>query len=477
MNSGKKILANTLVLILVSLFNIVISIFTTSIIAKSIGPELYGRYTFGLSYILFYSVLSNLGIESLFIREAARDQKNINLIKDILPLKFLLSILNIAVIVLSVHLLGYPAETIQVIYVLCIGLFFQVLYECLLSVYRSLEKMYVIGLASMAFRSLSALIIVFAVYSGIGFWGIVSAFSLGNAFVFLGLLLFSYKSLGISGLRFRTETWLALIKQGFPFYASALLTMVYSRINILMLSKLTSELEVGLYMAAVTLVEGLYFIPTAFTTSIFPAFSRMHGGSADLFKSTYEKTTKFLIILTVGVSVGTILVAEKVILLIFGAEFIRSADVLKIFIFFWVFTFFSQTQSTILFSIRKEAAQVKVMAWACLVNIGFNFVLIKSYGIIGAAYSVVITEALVVTVINVLLWRFDVKYIPDPRIFGLVLSVAAMIVTVNFLLEIHLFAAILGGAASYPVLLFFFGVFDSEDKLYIKSLMKKRAPI
>lgn len=475
--SGRKIITNTLLLSVVSIFNTAVSIFTTSIIAKSIGPELYGRYTFGLSYILFFSVLSNLGIESLFIREAARDEKNIELIRDIFPFKILLSILNIGVILVSVHLLNYPEETINVIYVLCIGLFFQVLYESLLSVYRSLEKMYVIGLASLVFRFLTALIIAFSVYSGIGFWGIVSAFSLGNASIFFGLLLFSYRDLGISCSRFKPEMWLTLVKQGFPFYASALLTMVYSRISILMLSKITSELEVGLYMAAVTLVEGLYFIPTAFTSSIFPAFSRMHGGAADTFKSTYEKTTKFLIILTVGISVGTILVSEKVILLIFGAEFIRSAEVLKIFIFFWVFSFFSQTQSTVLFSIRKEAAQVKIMALACLVNISLNVMLIRSYGILGAAYSSVITEAVVVAVINAVLWKLDVKYRPDPHIFRLVFSVVAMIVTVNFLLEVNLFAAILGGAASYPALLFLFGVFDSEDKLYIKSLIKKRAPI
>lgn len=477
MTTGRKIITNTLLLSMVSIFNAVISIFTTSIIAKSIGPELYGKYTFGLSYILFFSVLSNLGIESFFIREAARDEKNIDLIKDILPLKIILSLLNVGVILVSVHLLGYSEDTIKVVYVLCIGLFFQVLYECLLSVYRSLEKMYVIGLSSMIFRILTALIIVFAVYSGIGFWGIVSAFSLGNVFIFLGLLIFSYSGFGISRFKFRPGEWMTLIKQSFPFYASALLTMIYSRVNILMLSKITSELEVGLYMAAVTLVEGLYVIPSAFIASIFPAFSRMRGGSAEAFRNTYEKTAKYLIILTAGVSVGTILVAEKVILLIYGAAFIQSAEVLKVFIFFWVFTFFSQTQSAVLFSIGKESAQVKTMAFACLINILLNILLIKSLGVIGAAYASVITEALVVVVMSVVLWKFDVKYRPDPHIFRLVFSVVAMIVMVNFLIEVNLFAAILVGAASYPALLFLFGVFDSEDKLYIKSLMKKRAPV
>lgn len=476
MVGGKKIATNTLVLILSSLFNFCVSIFTTSTIAKSIGPELYGRYTFGLTYILLFSVLSNFGVESLFIRESARDNKNIKLMTDILYLKILLAIGTIVVIIFSVHILNYQQATINVIYVLCIGLFFQILYESLISIYRSLERMHILAFLSVVFRTISAVIIVSSVYIGIGFWGIVSAFSVTNALVVGLILVLINKEFHILHFNINPRKWVTIIKQGFPFYASAILTMIYVKINILILSKMVEEREMGFYMAALALVENLFVIPTAFNTSIFPAYSRMFGSSVDALKKTYRKITKYLIILTVAVSIGTILVGGRIIQLIYGENFISSIPVLKILIFFWVLTFFSQTQSMLLFSIQKETIQVKIMGLACLISIVLNPLLIMRYGFIGAAYSSVITEAIIVTIITIILWKLNLRYKPDYHILRLGLVVLVMIIAVRMLMQINIFIAITMGAISYFGLLFVMRVFDSEDIFYLKLLFKRQIP-
>lgn len=59
MIGGKRILTNTVFLMVSSVINLGGSLITTAMIARSIGPELYGRYTFALSYILLFSVLAN----------------------------------------------------------------------------------------------------------------------------------------------------------------------------------------------------------------------------------------------------------------------------------------------------------------------------------------------------------------------------------------------------------------------------------
>lgn len=475
MIGGKKIAANTLFLILSSILNVGISIFTTSIIAKNIGPELYGRYTFGLTYILFFSVLSNFGLESLFIRETARDNKNIDLINDIFHLKIMLAIFTMGVIIFSVHILGYPQATVKVIYILSIGLLFQILSESLLSVYRAIEKMYITAIFSILLRVISAVIIVIAIYSGIGFIGIVSAFSVAFFLTFGIILLFFYRDFKVLNLSIKPHRWISLIKQGIPFFISALLTMFYYKINVLMLSKMVEEREMGFYMASLNLMENLFFLHIAFNTSIFPAYSRIFGNSADALKKIYEKTTKYLIILTVAVLIGTILVGGRIIQLIYGDEFIPAIPALNVLIFFWALAFFSQTQSSLLFSIQKEMSQVKIMGVACIINIVLNLILIKRYGVIGAAYSSVITEAVVVIIITALLWKLNLRYKPDFHILRLVFAVLAMIAAVKLLLQVNIFAAITGGAVSYASLLFLLRVFDSEDMFYFKSLIKRKA--
>lgn len=475
---AKRIAANTFFLTFSSLFNLGISLGTTSIIARNIGPELYGRYTFGLTYVLMFSVLANFGLESLFIREAARDRKNLELITDIFHLKVVLAVATVVSVLISAHLLQYPAETIRVLYILCAGLFFQILSESLLSVYRSVERMQVTAFVSMFFRLVSAAIIVFSIYSGFGYYGIVAAFSIGNLLVFLLVLVKVRRDFDLLRWTVSPSRWLPLIREGMPFYMSALLTMFYAKINVFILSKFVEDREMGLYLAALNLVENLYFIPTAFITSVFPAFSRMHGTSVDALKDAYSRMTKYLIIATAAVAAGTIVVSDKVVLLIYGNEFGQTVPALNVLIFLWVLAFFSNFQSSLLFSMQKERIQVRIMVAAVCVNAVLNWFFIREHGHMGAAFASVLTELVVVMLTSSVLWGLGYVYRPDWSILRLVLVVAGMVAAVRFLIGVNLVLAVAGGVLAYAVLLLALRVFDSRDIADLRALfMRKKMAI
>lgn len=471
---ARRIALNTFFLTLSSLANLAIAVATTSIIARSIGPELYGRYTFGLTYVLIFSSLANLGLESLYIREAARDRSQLVLIGDIFHLKIVLAVVTIGAILASAYVFGYPSTTLEVLQILCVGLFFQILSEALLSVYRSVERMHVTAMFSTIFRLISAAVVGLSIYFELGFYGIVAAFSIGNSVVFFGVLAVFWREFKLLRLRIRPEYWIELIRKGMPFYLSALLTMFYAKTNILILSKLVSDQDMGFYMAALNLVENLYFIPTAFATAAFPAFSRLHGTSIDALKRTYSKMIRFLIILTTAVALGTILVSESIVGLIYGARFAPSAAALNILIFLWALAFFSNVQSILLFSIQKEKIQVRVMLVAVLANGFLNFALIHGHGYRGAAVASVVTEALVVWLISFFLWRLGFRYKPDWRLVRLVPVGVGMALVVNTVLQYSLVAAVLAGAMSYGALLLLLRVFDDEDLSYMAALIKRK---
>ena len=186
--------------------------------------------------------------------------------------------------------------------------------------------------------------------------------------------------------------------------------------------------------------------------------------------------TKYLIILTVAVSIGTVLVSDNIVRLIYGDQFAPAVPVLNVLIFLWVLAFFSNAQSSLLFSIQKERAQVKIMMIAVLVNAVLNFVFIRSYGYMGAAIASVLTEGIVVVLISYVLWRAGFKYFPDISIFRLVVAVAGMFFIVRFLSQFNIAIAIVGGAVSYTCLLFALKVFDADDINYMKTLFRRNAP-
>ena len=436
------ILGGTTLLMASSVFNAVVSIFTTSLIAKSIGPELYGRYTFGLTFILTFLGLATFGLEAVYVRNGATEKNHVPRIIELLHLRSIIAISFTLLAVLMGHVLEYPAQLMTVIYILCGGLFFQILYETLLGLYKSLEQMHIVALASVAFRVFTAVVILVSIYSGVGLLGVVSAYTIGNALVFVGLFVWFYREFRLFHFDFQPSRWLSLIKEGVPFYISGLLAVFYARFSLLVLSKTAGEFDMGLYMCAQALVESLWFIPAAFQTTFFSAFSRLYGTSPESLGLTYEKVAKYLIILTVGVCSGTILVAKPIIDLIFGSQYEGAVSTLQILIFYWAFVAISQTQSSLLYSIRKEIIQTKVMVLACLVTVVLSFTLIPRFGIIGAAFALTMAEALVVAVLTTVLWQAQLRYKPGIVLGSLAVSVALMVVLVKVSLNINVFIGI-----------------------------------
>jgi O-antigen/teichoic acid export membrane protein len=468
----KSIAVNTLSLILSSIFNLGISLFIVSILARSIGPELYGRYAFSLNYIMTLSIIAHFGLEPLFIREAARERANLAMINNIFHLKILIGFFTIFCIMSSAYMLAYPPVIIKALYILCIGAFFQILTESLLSVYRAIEKMHITAVSTLLFRVFSAVVIVASIYLDIGFWGIISSYSIACFIVFLIVSAMFFKDFNLLNMSFCISEWIPLLKRGLPFYLISLLTMLYWRINIIILSKTVSEKDLGFYLAALALVESLWFIPNAFVTSLSPVFARLFGSSYDELKKTYRKIMKYFLIITIPMTMGTVLISDDIVRLLYGADFMPAAPVLRVLIFYWALIFFSNTQAALLFSVNREKSQLKLIVIVCVINIALNFSLISSLGYIGSAYASLFSEGILVIMISVILWKLHIRYVPDFALLRLIPAAILMALAVKYLMDINLFVAVAAGALIYTAMLFILHVFDSDDIFYIRSMLK-----
>ena len=84
-------------------------------------------------------------------------------------------------------------------------------------------------------------------------------------------------------LRFRRSFALQLVRDIRAFAAMSLLAAVFARPEVIMLSLITSEVNVGLYVAALKIVDLWSFIPEVYMTNVFPVLSRSfhaHDGRA-----------------------------------------------------------------------------------------------------------------------------------------------------------------------------------------------------
>ena len=133
--------------------------------------------------------------------------------------------------------------------------------------------------------------------------------------------------------------WKSMIKEALPFGLSGIFITIYYWIDSVMLSMMVGDEVVGWYNAAYRLIVVLLVIPGIINITIFPTMSRFYVSSQNSLRSMSRKYFKFMLTIAIPMGVGTTLLADKVILLIFGVGYIQSIIALQILVWAMVFIF------------------------------------------------------------------------------------------------------------------------------------------
>jgi O-antigen/teichoic acid export membrane protein len=119
---------------------------------------------------------------------------------------------------------------------------------------------------------LSSIIKIFLVLTGADliWFVLVSLFDIISLSI-MGWLI--YRSQGLPNFvrYFDIEIGKKLLKDSWPLLLSSIAISIYMRIDQVMIKNMLGDREVGLYSAAMRLVEVWYFIPMIITQSVFPA--------------------------------------------------------------------------------------------------------------------------------------------------------------------------------------------------------------
>ena len=121
-------------------------------------------------------------------------------------------------------------------------------------------------------------------------------------------------------------------------------------------------------------------------------------------------------IFAVPITIGTFVIAEKIMIFIAGAEFIPSGEILKVLILASCAIFATSLFAYAVVAVNRQ----KTMMWgyltvAVLTLVGY-FIFIPKYGYWGAAWMTVFSEALIMIWTAVLIYR-AIKFFPSLKTF------------------------------------------------------------
>ena len=106
-----------------------------------------------------------------------------------------------------------------------------------------------------------------------------------------------------------------------------------------------------------------------------------------------------MILIAVPIGVGTVLIANKVIIIIYGDQFIGAIITLQILIWSCVLIFARGPFERLLESTNQQLSVTKIYILGAIFNVILNLIFIPQYSYIGAGIITVLTDILVITLL------------------------------------------------------------------------------
>ncbi|MFC1918926.1 flippase [Chloroflexota bacterium] len=478
MSTIRSIAKNTIALIFSQVISVTFGFFFVMYVARYLGAEGFGTLSFALAFTAIFSVFTDVGLSLLIIREVARDKSlSGKYLANVGALKIALSVITFGLVALIINLLNYPEQIVSIVYIIAISTIFNSFNIMFYAIFQAFERMEFVAIGQILSNSLQLVGALYAINMDLS----ITAFTL--VYLIASSITLGYNTLlstwKFTKLRIEIDHnfWIESLKQAWPFGLVVALSTVSYWADSVMLSLMKGYEIVGWYNAAYRVIMVVLFIPSAYLNSVFPVMSRLYVSSKETLTIVYEKSTKYMVTLAVPIGVGITILADRIIVMIFGNDYSNSAIALQILVWSAVSIFISALLVRLFNSLDRQVVVAKVTGSGALLNVILNLIVIPKYGYVGAGTVTVATEFIILSIFFTL--SFRVGYgIPARKLIGILIKVliasTVMGVFVFSLRDLTLFALVPISALLYFIALFMIGGIDREDINIFRKVIGKR---
>ncbi|ELH9640285.1 TPA: oligosaccharide flippase family protein [Vibrio diabolicus] len=386
-----KLFKNSAWLILDKFYVLFCGLIVSTIVARHLGPEELGVLNFGITLSMICVAISQWGASFIIFNTASRDEVlAVKYIKDTYFIRLALYLFTCLI------LYSYLSITLEQSKALMITLI------CLSNIFLGLDiyQFYFNGClssktnakAGMIAKSITMIIRLSFVSLGLGLeWFIIPLIVEGAIIVWkkhreLPVFLVEHE------LENKTKEY---IRKGTPFLISTFFVVVYTKSNEILLQEFSTFKDIGLYSAGMLLANAWAFIPMAIGTSVL--------SEAIKNRNTEQFSFCYFIVFMVSVLpiVLMILFSEEIVDIVFGEEYLgvtRILPILSISSLFGVLVFLINRQIGSYENGGKYILIKNSITTVIAISLSYHF--ISKYGLIGAAYSLMLTQLINMTLAN-----------------------------------------------------------------------------
>lgn len=254
--------------------------------------------------------------------------------------------------------------------------------------------------------------------------------------------------------------WLARL---LPTFAGiSIFSTLFWHMDILLLSRLVSMEALGYYSAALRLVNVIKLVLQSYKVSIQPVAARLYESKAD-FREFCEKSLYYIFIFTIPVSIGGLILSDRVLLFIFGDAFAQSSLIFRIVIWMLIPYGMILVFASFLIAAHYQHVDMRINLISMIIAYGLGFTLISRYGIMGAGVAVLLAVTVFMAQQLVFIRRHLFRLNFWKLLNKIGFSSILMGAMVWFLRDIHVLLCILAAMIVYFGLLAWLRVISFQD--------------
>lgn len=506
---AQSVLRNSMASISAQMANLVANLFSSAIVGRHLGPELFGMFNWALGLCAVVTSIANAGVDNVVIREVARNRsKAPTYLLSALVLKLITAGISYLGILVYLDCRHYSGLQLAVGYLLCSMVIAESLATTCRSVLTGLERQDVAAVVSVLTNLARVAIVIILVYRGYT----VIAVSVVTVNIMCATFVANMAMIRrLSPVNWKADLSVSkyLVTVGSSFLLSDLVMKLFDRADYIMLEIYMGVAAVGIYSAAYRIIDIVQMISYSCSLALFPIIAKRILGNEEGYARAITRATKYLAMIGIPLCAGVFLLGKQLMLGLYSDKYAASGTCLALLI--W-----SRVGGFLIAPGQQSVAARNAQLWLfppvlvrTIINIGMNLYLIPRYGFIGSCWAMIVSENVCYLLNYLIAFRGPERFDPVSLLWRPVAAAGTMALVIralpsilspladicrvaavqhrgNWLLEtlsagadsrgFVVVVSCVVGAVVYAGMLFILRAFDQEDKRILRALRNRGEP-
>ena len=279
--------------------------------------------------------------------------------------------------------------------ILAVNAYFTLLNQYLAGIFRLHMRMGLAVVGELGARIITLLAVLWAVAQNGSLHAVLFAVLAGTAANSL-YAFFICRRLEHFRLQLDRQLAVDMLREAAPLALLIILGLLRQKIDALLLTALATQIDVGIYGAALRVHEVLITFPALFVALLYPVFSRLTAQGLTAVLPVFRRT--FDALLHAGLCAGlAIWTAAPALAATLGAP--QAAEPIRLLALALPGSFMALGFSNLAYAEGRTGVVLKLFAFLVFFNLGANLLLIPRYSYNGAALATLSTEWLAMLIL------------------------------------------------------------------------------